>query len=156
MNTWLKHIDSTELQYIAAPLSILNSGTEEETEMAASFLYKGGLASPMACISDEEKLIDLAERENERRPPKKYWDQVKKEIFLLLCTNHEKYDDLRSSLEKTKEKGTQAIIASISCSIATLLGIEAGLISAFCAIVLNSVIKVGKEAYCAIKREEYA
>jgi hypothetical protein len=49
------------------------------------------------------------------------------------------------------EKGTKSIVAIISAFIGSVLGVEATLLTGFCAVSLYAILKVGKEAYCAVE-----
>ncbi|QCU90663.1 hypothetical protein [Thiomicrorhabdus sediminis] len=152
MNEWLKHINVDELQYIASPLSLLNSGNEKDTEQAASFLYAEGPQPPMASVRRQLSHKSSLHSKKEKRLPKKYWEAVKQEIAILICTNDPKYRELRKALNSAKEKGTNALVALIASTIAIEFGLTAGAIAGFCAIALNSVLKIGKEAYCSLRK----
>ena len=71
----------------------------------------------------------------------------------MICTGDSKYDQLRKSLEEVSEQGTKVIVATVAASVASIMGVEAGIISGFCAVVLHFIIKVGKESYCALKQQ---
>ena len=148
MNDWMSELSKTELKYIAPALFVF----EDDPEKAAIFMYKEGYAQPMASAGDKELIAERSKQEKEARPSKKYWTQVKQEIFTLMCTNDEKYNKLRKSLEEVSEQGTKVIVATIAASVGSVLGVEAGIISGFCAVLLHFIIKVGKESYCAIKQ----
>jgi|GEM_PF-1189883 len=147
MDDWLNNINVDELQYIAPPLSVLSSGSEKDTEQAASFIYKDGTSSPMA--SSRPVLSNKSAKPRiDSRPPKTYWEAVKQEIAILICTNKSKYKKLRKSLNEARDKGTKALVAIIAAGIGSQFGLTPGAIAGFCAIALNSVLKIGKEAYC--------
>jgi len=78
----------------------------------------------------------------------KYWDYVKKEIRILVCTDNNKYAKLRNKLDKLASKGDTAFVATISSVIAGSLGVAAGFVSGFVAIALYGIIKVSINAYC--------
>lgn len=147
MANWMSAISEKELQYIAPALFVYSDDPED----AALFMYREGLSRPMAANIDKNEIIKRSHEEKEARPPKAYWDQVKHEIFTLVCTDDKKYSDLRASLEKVGNKGTNVIVATISASVGSAMGVGAGVISGFCAVALYFVIKIGKESYCAIQ-----
>jgi len=142
---WLKQIDEAELQYMAPSLFVFT----EDLETAASLMYKEGMASPMASYEAKAKAIGRAQKELESRPPKKYWEAVKVEFRILICTEDEKYSNLRKKLALEYQKGTKSAVALISALIGSILGVKATLLVGFCAVVLYGVLKVGKEAYCS-------
>ena len=149
MAEWIKYLDENELKCEAPPLFMF----DEDPEDTAVYMYREGFPEPIMKAGDKDKLIEKADRELKSRPPKKYWEQVKKEMFVLICTDHEKYSDLRKSLNEVKEKSTKYILTTIAGVVGGILGVEAGVISGFCVILLHSALKIGKESYCAINRE---
>jgi len=155
MDSWLNGINCKELQFIATPLSILDSGSEEDSEMAASFLYKDGRSRPMMSANKNKKMIGFIKKELDGRPPKSYWEHVKKEIYQLVCSSDKKYEALRKQLKAAKEKGTKSIVIIIASYFGAQLGVEAGAIAGFCAIAINSIVKLGKETYCSINKGIY-
>ncbi|MBF6058005.1 hypothetical protein [Thiomicrorhabdus heinhorstiae] len=151
MNEWLDGINADELEYFASPLTLLNSGSEEDTEQAASFLYREGPSHPRASMKRTLSYKSADPSREPKRLPKKYWEAVKQEIAILICTDHKKYRELKKSLNAAKNKGTNALVAIVAAGIASQFGIAAGAIAGFCAIAINSVIKIGKEAYCSLQ-----
>ena len=142
---WLKQIDETELQYMAPSLFVFT----EDLETAASLMYREGMASPIASSEDKAKAVERIQNELKSRPPKKFWEAVKVEFRILICTEDEKYSDLRKKLALESQKGTKSAVALISASVGSILGVKATLLVGFCAVVLYGVLKVGKEAYCS-------
>ena len=142
---WIEKIDNSELQYLAPSLFVFS----DDIETAASLLYREGKASPLASSEDRAKAIERIKNELESRPPKKYWEAVKNEVRILICTDDQKYLKLREQLTLESEKGTKSIVAILSAFIGSVLGVEATLLTGFCAVSLYAISKVGKEAYCA-------
>jgi len=149
LDTWLNKIDEEELKYLEPVLFVFEDSPEE----AAQFLYREGMSRPMASVGDKEEQMKRSFQELKNRPPKKYWKQVKSEIYSLVCTDSKKYSELRGRLSSAEENGTKALVAIVSGSIGSILGIEAGIISGFVTLALHAVIRVGTEAYCAIATE---
>ncbi|ADZ89703.1 hypothetical protein GV054_02080 [Marinomonas mediterranea] len=144
---WIEKIDKSELQYMVPALFVFF----DDIETAASLLYREGMASPLASSEDKARAIERTKNELESRPPKKYWEAVKSEICTIICTDDEKYLKLRKQLMLEGEKGTKSIVAIISAFIGSVLGVEATLLTGFCAVSLYAILKVGKEAYCAVE-----
>ena len=142
---WIEKIDNSELQYLAPSLFVFS----DDIETAASLLYREGMASPLASSEDRAKAIERIKNELESRPPKKYWEAVKNEVRILICTDDQKYLKLREQLTLESEKVTKSIVAILSAFIGSVLGVEATLLTGFCAVSLYAISKVGKEAYCA-------
>lgn len=112
MNNWISGLSETELKYIAPALFVY----EDDPEDAAIFMYKEGLSKPMGAAGDKEVFVERGKQEKEVRPPKSYWEQVKHEVFTLICTSDTKYDQLRKSLEEVNEQGTKVIVATVAVS----------------------------------------
>ena len=146
MNDWVSVLSINELKSLAPPLFLFGDDPED----AAMYLYREGLSSPIMSAGKKDELSEIQGKERESRPPKKYWEQVKTEIVILLCTDDKKYKKLRSKLNSSSDKGTTLLLAAISASVGSAMGVKAGLISAFCAVILHSLVKIGKESYCAI------
>lgn len=149
MSNWLSNLDDDELKYMAPVLFIFDN----DAEAAAQYLYREGYPLPVAGAGEKEKYIERSRRELAERPPKKYWEQVKTEIRILLCTDDPKYDELRAKLNLAGAKSTEIVVGTISAAVASVLGLEAGIISAFVAVVLHSVLKLGISAYCALDEQ---
>jgi hypothetical protein len=146
VSDWLSNLDVTELSFLAPQLFMI----DDDPELAAKFLYREGIASPVNSLIDRDSLELNAKKELESRPPKKCWSYVKEEIRILICTDDEKYEKLRAQLEKAHDKGTTYIVGTITGVVGATLGIPAGVITPFCALALSSALKIGKEAYCAM------
>jgi hypothetical protein len=76
------------------------------------------------------------------------WKRVKDEFDTLLCTNDRRYASFRRKLKAYSKHGETAIVSTIAAAVAKDVGVEAGVLTQFCALLLLAVLKVGKEAYC--------
>jgi len=144
---WTDKIDEQELVAYAPPLAFVREGALDAEE-AAAFLYKGGPFPPQMALKPRRHVFEMRVDD---RPPKKYWEQVKKEMYLLICTEDEKYIKLRKEIAKATKKSGASITAVVAATLGDLLGVEATLLTGFCAIALFGVAKIGKEAYCKIE-----
>jgi hypothetical protein len=77
-----------------------------------------------------------------------YWESLKDEFRLLLCTDDKKYVELRTKLEALGTKSQITLISTISAALATYVGVAASVLVPFCAIILIAVARVGKNAIC--------
>jgi hypothetical protein len=84
--------------------------------------------------------------------PKPYWRQVKKEMFLLICTEDSKYSTLRTEFGKHSTKTTTTVVGVVSAALASTIGVAAGVIVPLCALALYAALKVGVSAYCEIEK----
>ena len=126
-------------------------GASMSIEDAASFMCKGGPLPPQATDKNKDALGFITDN----RPPKKYWEQIKREICLLICTNEKKYEKLRKTLEKTAENNKGKLTFLVAAGLGETLGLKAASITGLCAVALYAVVKVHKETYCAICLEKY-
>jgi hypothetical protein len=79
-----------------------------------------------------------------------YWAQVKLEFRDLVCTNSAKFAALRRQVHDLATKGQAALISMVSSTMAALLGVAAGIIAPLVTLCLIVLLRLGKEAYCAM------
>lgn len=135
-------LDKDQLVYEASPLVAWDLGTAETIDDVAEYMYRGGRYLPQASVKPPQVLGP------DQRPPKKYWDCVKSEFLVFLCSSDKKYSELWNRLGKIENQGTTAIVGVISAYMGDKLGIEAGVASGFVAVCLYGALKIGKEALC--------
>jgi hypothetical protein len=138
----LAALSKDQLVYEASPLVAWELGGVETVDDVAEYMYKGGRYPPQASVKSPRVLGP------DRRPPKTYWDCVKSEFRVFLCSPDQRYSELWSRLGKIENQGTTAIVSVISAYMGNRLGIEAGVISGFVAVCLYGALKIGKEALC--------
>ena len=84
--------------------------------------------------------------------PRDYWKALKTELSILICGPHkgeiDPYQDLRVAAEKHGAKSQLAIVSSIAVFIGARVGLEAGFLIPWIAIILGVVQKVGAKAFC--------
>jgi hypothetical protein len=136
----LSEIDSRELIYQAPPLFAWEMGIASTDEDVANFLYRGGRLPPQMSIQGIPP--------EDSRPEKKYWDYVRTEMRLFLCTDDKKYKSLWKQIDDMQKKSTTAIVGVIAAFLGSSLGAPATILAGFVAVCLYAVLKVGKEAYC--------
>jgi hypothetical protein len=78
-----------------------------------------------------------------------YWEKLKREFRLLLCTKDKKYNMLRKELGSASKKSQTAIVSTIAVAMASQFGVVAGVLVPFCALCLIALSRLGKEAFCA-------
>ncbi len=78
----------------------------------------------------------------------KYWDNLKREMQIFLCTDDKKFADIKSKLARASTKSETAIVSLVAAGVAGSLGVAAGALVPVCALLLLVVVKVGKEAFC--------
>ena len=138
-------IDTNELAYEATSLMAWEIGAVDNIDDVAQFMWQGGPYPPQASIK-RPKRIKLSE--DDPRPQKKYWELVKKEMFLFLCEDSPKYQELWNRLEKIEKKNASMLVVVISGYIGEKAGVEASILAGFVAVCLYGAAKVSKEALC--------
>lgn len=136
----LAAIDPKELTYEETSLIAWEIGAVSSDEEVASFMYRGGNFPPRASAKPSKA--------EDRRPDQKYWNYVKAEMRLFLCTDDKKYRALWKQIAGLQKKSTTAIVGLIAAFLGELVGAPAALLAGFVAVCLYAVLKVGKEAYC--------
>ena len=147
----LEQLDSTELTYHATALIAWEIGAVSDMESVAQFMYRGGPSLPQASARSPRH-IKLSE--DDPRPDKKYWDLVKEELTVFLCTNDKKYKELWSRINALENKGTGGIILVVSGYLGEKFGLQASVFAGFVAVIFYGALKVGKEAYCRMAMPE--
>ena len=140
---WIKNIDVSDLTPHMTPISMYEIQNIEPGEIDFDEVaYLISKDSPIFLNSSE-----IQEHKNDR-PPIENWDFVKKEFFLLVCTEDKKYLRLKEQIKNESSKSKTTILAIVSAYIGDKLGIEISGIIGFCAIFLYMLAKIGKEAFC--------
>jgi hypothetical protein len=78
-----------------------------------------------------------------------YWERLKDEFKIFICTSDKKYADLRKKLASNADKSQTAIVSAIAVGMAAQFGVVAGLLVPFVALCLVVLARTGKEAFCA-------
>jgi hypothetical protein len=78
-----------------------------------------------------------------------YWEKLKHEFKLLICTVDERYAELRAKLTASANKTQTGVVSSIAAAMAAQFGVIAGLLVPFVALCLIVLARVGKEAFCS-------
>jgi hypothetical protein len=86
--------------------------------------------------------------------PRNYWVEVKKEIYLLLCTKDRKYFDIRNHFKKKSATSTTAIVGMLSATVATQIGAAAGIVTPLVALLLYGLLKVGVNSWCNLQSKD--
>jgi hypothetical protein len=87
--------------------------------------------------------------------PRPLWTEVKKELFLLLCTKDAKYAALRRKMSAQAGSTTSTFVSVLSAAIAAQIGVIAGMVTPLVALALYGVLKLTLNAWCNIQRESF-
>lgn len=74
--------------------------------------------------------------------------EIKKEIFDFICTNSSKYKEERNKSTNTLEE----IIKLIATAVGSTIDIATGLIIGAVTIILISILKITKNAWCSLNK----
>jgi hypothetical protein len=86
--------------------------------------------------------------------PRDYWSEVKKEIYLLLCTKDKKYSDIRSRFSKDSNTATTAVVSMLSAAIAAQIGVVAGIVTPLVSLLLYGILKLGLNSWCNLQSSQ--
>ena len=101
-----------------------------------------------------ERSTDYLDEEwKEKELSKGVWPNIRREIYLLVCTDDPKYNDLREDLSREKTLTTAFIVSSISTWIGAAVGFTATSVTPFVVLCLIALLRVGKEAWCRSFRQ---
>lgn len=78
-----------------------------------------------------------------------FWEKVKDEVYLFICTADEKYDPERDLMGKNFKDVTTIIATAIASTFSLGTGVIVGVVTN----VLISVAKVNKNAWCELQKE---
>jgi len=140
----LAGIDTNELVYEAPFLSLMEISDESPEKFSMDDMAFMSVQEFYGSASPPPKNYINPKKDN-----LKYWEPIKNEFVILLCTNDKKYDDLRKQLKTIKTPA----LTTISAAIGAKIGVESAVIINFCAICVYFAVKIHKEAFCAELRK---
>jgi len=149
---WIEQLQPLDLVAAAPQVQLLDFDEKYTIDDAAALMVQGA-PKFFAALRDDKKeqlIKGYAKRSKDHLPPKEWWPKVKEEFHVFLCTDDKKYDDLRKKLKSSASATSTTILTSIAAAIGSTLGFEAGAIVGLVALCLYALLKMGKEAYCAI------
>lgn len=80
--------------------------------------------------------------------PAEIWQAFKAEWRELACTDSEKYKSLRAQVRSLRGNPATVVVSSIAAGLASALGIAAGILVPFVAILLHGVLTLGNNVIC--------
>lgn len=90
------------------------------------------------------------EKEPTTDSPRRFWQNVRAEVRLLVCSADPKYKAIRDDLSREKPVVTKVAIGMIAAAVGAALGYAAGLLTPFVLLCLIAMVKVGREAWCRL------
>ena len=81
-------------------------------------------------------------------PGENLWDSAKRELYLLICTDDEKYEDARGDLAKKVEAATAVIVTAVTAALAPWVGAAAPMLASIIVLLLVYLLRIGKKAWC--------
>src|SRR5215203_4401493 len=77
------------------------------------------------------------------------WDRLKVEFYVFICTQEEKYSELRKKFRDHANEAGVVVVGLVAASLAPYVGVAAGVIVPLCALCLLALAVMGREACCA-------
>ncbi len=77
-----------------------------------------------------------------------FWEKVKDEVYLFICTEEEKYTTERNLIGKNFKEVTTIIATAIAGTFSLGTGVVVGIVTN----VLISIIKINKNAWCELEK----
>jgi hypothetical protein len=136
----LESLNATDLTVEATALIAWDIGVVSTEDEVANFMYRGGGFPPQASTKPPPS--------EDRRPDRKYWEFVKAEMHVFLCTDDKKYRALWKQIGDLQKKSTTAIVGVVATFLGASVGAPATLLVGFVSVCFYAALKVGKEAYC--------
>jgi hypothetical protein len=98
---------------------------------------------------------DTFEELGQRISPK-FWDSLKDEMYLFICTQDKKYASLRMQLSKAGTESQRKIVAWIAAAMAGYIGASMAPMVSLCALGLLLLLIFPKNAFCAQMKAQKA
>ena len=148
---WIDKIEPLDLIAEAPQIQILDFDDCYSIDDAAALMVQGApqFFASLKTKEKEELVKGYYKRSHEELPPKEWWPKVKNEFHIFLCTDDNKYTDLRKKLKESGSVTSTTVLSAVAAAIGSSLGFELGAIVGLVAVCIYGAIKIGKEAYCA-------
>ncbi len=144
-STLLAELNPDDLIIEAPSVIAWKLGIVDNADDVAQFMYRGG-PYPIASGAPGKS--------EDRRPEKTYWQAVKSEMNLFLCTDDKRYQELWQRISELDKKSTSTVVAVVSAYLGSIIGVAGTVIAGFVAVCFYALLKLGKEAYCRYKSGE--
>ena len=145
----ISNLSESELIEACPYISIMNEQKWDIETLGKGLSLRFQGCGPVGLANKDQVYIGLLTR------PRDYWVEVKKEIYLLICTKDSKYADIRTHFKKKSTTTTTAIISMISATVAAQLGAVMGMITPLVALLLYGLLKVGVNSWCNLREQEF-
>ena len=104
---------------------------------------------------DDPRLLGFREKATgDKTLASTLWKAFKAEWFELACTQNPKYEALRKHVLELKGAPATVVVSSLSAGIAACIGLTAGILAPFVAILLHGMLTVGNGVICRTILEE--
>lgn len=80
-----------------------------------------------------------------------FWDSVKSEMILFICTSDKKYADVKKKLKSAGKHSEIALVSMIAAAVAASVGVAVATLVPVCALILSAAVRVGTGAFCMNK-----
>ena len=114
----------------------------------------GPLFSPVDIRRYGQQQMQMQQnQQQEEQKVTDYWPAVKREAYILLCSDDIKYTDLRKSLSGKSDIATTYILSTISAAVASQVNLTLGMVTPLIAVLLHTFARLGIGAWCQIQTE---
>jgi hypothetical protein len=80
--------------------------------------------------------------------PTAVWRSFKSEWYQLACTDDPRYDVLRAKVKDLRGTPATVVVSTIAAGLAATLGVAAGVLMPFIAVLLHGAVTVGNRVMC--------
>jgi hypothetical protein len=129
-------VESLDMQQLKVEVSALMAweiGIVNDAEGVAQFMYRGGPFPPQASARGP--------RGEDLRPEKKYWEFVRDEMHIFLCTDDKRYRELWKRINALEKNAKTSLVTVIAAFLGQLIGAPATLLAGFVAFESRHVQK---------------
>jgi hypothetical protein len=145
----VESLDLQQLTLEATALMAWEMGVVNDEESVAQFMYYGGPFPPQASAR-------RGPIHEDRRPAKKYWEFVRDEMRIFLCTDDKRYRELWKRINALEKNAKTSLVPVIAAFLGQQIGAPATLLAGFVAVCLYAAAKLGTYAYCCYVTQDAA
>lgn len=136
-------LDPSDLEADAVALQLVSSGRASHVLVAQS------MWNDLYSEIDDPKLLGFGKKSaGQSGAPSTAWRAFTAEWRELSCTDNAKYDGLRDQVKALRGRPATVIVSTIAAGLSNDIGIEAGLLVPFVAILLHGILTVGNNVIC--------
>jgi hypothetical protein len=140
---WLANLSQADL-LSSIPSNVLDC--IDDLDKAAEVVlkdYAAGIEGRKRLTTDDKEKKDLTFGSQ-------CWLGIKREFYVLLCTDDESYRNLRVKLASSGNNVTVLLVAMVAQALGNRLGLVCGPVVTLVAILLCSALRLGQQTICGV------